>query len=288
MEWIAGGLAVLLAVAGLYIGVQFAFALVRSELRFHWGMDPLRPFLLRKIRPEHKQMLQEWCPYYVQLDREDRLEFEYRLALFIRNRDWNTRNQETLEDETVLRIACAAVQISFGFPALLFEHFRRIVVYPTDYRSRITGFRHQGEVNPSGLLVFSETALEMGYSDSMDGRNLALHEMSHALLIENESDNTETDFLEDHALAEMRLCFEHMRNEIEAGQSLLRPYAATNFMEFVAVSVECFFEQTRSLKQQHPALFKTMVELLKQDPGQRKFLGTTPGMRHSAVRTSFR
>jgi len=266
MEWIADILAVLFAAAGMSIGVFFALMLVRTELRLRWGLDPLRPYLVRKIQPEHKRMLLEWCPYYVHLDREDHNEFEYRLALFIRNREWHTRNRKALAEETALRIACAAVQISFGFPAMRFEHFGRIVVYPTDYRSRITGKRHQGEVNPTGLLVFSETSLEMGYSDAMDGRNLGLHEMAHALLIENETDDTETDFLEITALAEMRFQFEQLHVAIKQGQSLLRPYAATNFMEFVAVSIESFFEQTRLLHQQHPELHKALVELLKQDP----------------------
>lgn len=43
-------------------------------------------------------------------------------------------------------------------------------------------------------------------------------------------------------------------------------YAATNFDEFWAVSVENFFENPFEFKEEHPELYRELCELLNQDP----------------------
>ena len=49
-------------------------------------------------------------------------------------------------------------------------------------------------------------------------------------------------------------------------KNLLGDYAAINYHEFWAVSVETFFESPQRFKQELPDLYHAMVQLLDQDP----------------------
>ena len=50
------------------------------------------------------------------------------------------------------------------------------------------------------------------------------------------------------------------------GNNMLDRYAATNYNEFWAVSVETFFEKPFQMKQEMPVLYRGLCQLLRQDP----------------------
>ena len=163
-------------------------------------------------------------------------------------------------------IAASAVQITFGFPSLYFRQFDTILLYPDAYQSTITGNYHQGEVNTRGFIVLSWTHFLRGYHIDNDGRNLGLHEMSHALKIADSVYTEEYDFL-DSTL--MRTFIDLARAEIQRindGQkSFFRDYATTSDHEFFAVAVENFFERPEQFKQNHSQLFQILAQLLNQE-----------------------
>jgi Mlc titration factor MtfA (ptsG expression regulator) len=49
-------------------------------------------------------------------------------------------------------------------------------------------------------------------------------------------------------------------------KTILGEYAATNYHEFWAVSVEVFFENSVRLRHDLPDLYEAMAKLLRQDP----------------------
>jgi Mlc titration factor MtfA (ptsG expression regulator) len=52
----------------------------------------------------------------------------------------------------------------------------------------------------------------------------------------------------------------------EGGKNLLGDYAATNYHEFWAVSVEVFFENPVQFRHELPELYEAMSRVLNQDP----------------------
>ena len=48
--------------------------------------------------------------------------------------------------------------------------------------------------------------------------------------------------------------------------TLLNTYGATDPAEFLAVSVEAFFEQPRALRARHPKLYSELRAYFQQDP----------------------
>ena len=100
-----------------------------------------------------------------------------------------------------------------------------------------------------------------------DGRNLGLHEMAHALRLENRILNQEHSFLKAHDLKEWELHAQRTMKEIQEGnESFFRDYGGVNNEEFFAVAVENFFERPIEFKEKHPLTYQTLCRLLRQDP----------------------
>jgi Mlc titration factor MtfA (ptsG expression regulator) len=64
--------------------------------------------------------------------------------------------------------------------------------------------------------------------------------------------------------------FEELLRDSEEGRAtLLRAYGATNPGEFFAVATECFFEQPRAMRNEHPDLYDVLREYYGQDTAER-------------------
>jgi Mlc titration factor MtfA (ptsG expression regulator) len=165
----------------------------------------------------------------------------------------------------VVLISACAIQLTFGFPGIYFSHFYRILIYPNDYYSRITRKYHQGEVNRAGIIVLSWSNFLQGYAQRGDGRNLGLHEMAHAMMLENKITNQEFEFLSNDHLDQWSRLAKKEIEQIKKGESIFREYGSANIHEFFAVAVEVYFEQPHFLYNQNRQLYETMALLLNQD-----------------------
>lgn len=225
---------------------------------------------LHKLNPAYRVTLQKYFPYYQRLDARNKDLFERRVQKFIHLKDFIPRGLTEVTDEMKTLIAASAIEITFGLPRIYFSHFKKILVYPDDYYSRITRLYHQGEVNLNGgMIVLSWKNFAHGYIERHDGRNLGLHEMAHALRLENGILNNEYGFLDDGDLKEWtRLSYEEIDLMSEGKSHFFRDYGATNSQEFFAVAVEIFFERPEEFKRQKPELYKVLTQLLNQDPAK--------------------
>ncbi len=177
------------------------------------------------------------------------------------------RDIEVVTNEMKVLISASAVQLTFGFPKVQLSHFRNILVYPDSYYSLINKTYHNGEVNPRlNAIVLSWKSFVEGYIHE-DGRNLGLHEMAHALRLENKIMNEEYNFLDQRFLKDWELRATHTMKEIEEGrETFFREYGAIDREEFFAVAVENFFERSTEFSEKHPLTYNTLRQLLKQDP----------------------
>ncbi len=252
-----------------WLGLALVLGLVTL---FHFGRSSLRRERFQRIRfrpvkPYYKQVLAAYYTYYKNLDLPNQKRFESRVQAFIDSKQFIPRGIPSVTDEMKVLIAGAAIQLTFGFRHLNFQHFSKILVYPSDYYSRITRKYHRGEVNPRGLIVISWKSFEAGYRDEKDGRNLALHEMAHALRLENAISNEEFDFIPEQELKHFDNLAAKEIGKLKEGQSnFFRKYASLNHHEFFAVAVEYFFEKPREFLEEKPDLYLAMSALLNQDP----------------------
>lgn len=184
--------------------------------------------------------------------------------MFLEMKQFIPRKTEANETLNVLIGACAT-QLTLGLDSFYLFSFDKILIYPDAYFSEIRKQYHKGEINvKANLIVLSANHFLEGIKDYNDGINLGLHEIAHAVNV-NEFEDENDEFIhyfkewETHAKAEMP--------KIKADDNhFMRNYAATNIQEMFAVSTEYFFETPEEFSQKLPNLYKKMCQVYKQNP----------------------
>ena len=226
---------------------------------------PLYPLV--KVR-EIENILAKYFPYYQQLLLPQKKEFLKRVMQFMQQKQFIARGFQPVTLEMRVMIAASAVQLTFGLPQVSLTHFKRILIYADDYYSTITRKYHRGEVNPRlQAIVLSWKSFVEGYADVTSGRNVGLHEMAHALELENMIENEDYQFFPTEAQQRWKELVPYYIEKIRRQETdFFREYAATNAQEFFAVAVEQFFENHSEFHQQHPELYQILATILNQNP----------------------
>ena len=224
----------------------------------------------RPIEKHYKLILERYYEYYRDLPDELKGPFERRVALFIQGKTYYGQHGLEITDEMRVLVAATAVQITFGFKFFQLPRFSKIFIYPQKI------FQSTNQKNTikercipwEKLIRLSWDNFLHGLKDPEDGINLGLHEMTHAMSLENRiKSNGAHSYIDPKAHALWRkLAIAEMTKINRKEKSLFRGYAGTNLEEFLACSVEVFFEQTQEFNDYHPALYQATCRLLKQDP----------------------
>jgi MtfA peptidase len=233
----------------LYVGYQ--------EMRFRFYYGPIfHRFLNRKYT------------YYTALPWSLKMKFLRLARDHYEYFEFVSREKLKLTRAMKAIISCAAAQLLLFLPSEGLSYFKRIIVYPDYYNSRITHKRHKGEVNP-GLrtIVFSWRGVAEGLKRPDDGLNLLLHEFAHALWLEHKLVGHEYNVLNSEWIRKFEEYAESEMQNLKANEDhFFRRYAFENIEEFFAVAVENFFERTQLFHQEQPDLYRILAQLFKQDP----------------------
>lgn len=219
------------------------------------------------LTPLQKAILCKHFRFYKDLDPIKKRSFEKRLKYFLMNKEFIPRKMARVTEEMKVLIGACAVQITFGYQPLKLSTFRKIILYPGQYYSYFSRRKHKGEVNANGFIVLSWEDFLKGYNIPDDGYNLGLHEMAHALRLEDAITKDEFAFINEKHLSDWHKISGREMKKIRSGQTtFLRSYAGSNRDEFFAVCVEYFFEKPIEFKQKLPELYIALGKLLNQDP----------------------
>ena len=170
-----------------------------------------------------------------------------------------------ITQEIKLLIAGSFVQLTFGLNIKSIGNFKRIIVYPQEYFSKINRTYHKGEYNPAfKTVVFSWKDFILGNEITNDNINLGIHEFSHVILFHKRKIQRDSNFFffilkyeQIEKMLEDDLFFNQIKNS-----GFFRDYAFQNKMEFIAVLLEYFYESPTQLKLRFPELYtkvKTMI-----------------------------
>lgn len=247
-----------------FIGAMVLIYILASK-RYYLGFS--LPGMAVPVSPQQRAILLEHFEFYVKLPPKSKAIFEKRLSRFMTTKTFIPRNLDHVTEEMRVLIAATAIQLAFGLPWINFRHFKYIIIYPEAFYSTVGGQYHQGEVNPKQKAIALSWRSFVSGLIAKDGRNLGLHEMAHALRLENIVKNGESHFLNKKvlrswdALAEKEILL--MRTH---GSAFFREYGATNHEEFFAVAVENFFERPAGFQAYNPQLYHVLCTLLNQNP----------------------
>jgi len=235
---------------------------VKSRSNPDFLQIPKYKFLIWRIH----RVLTGLNPYYQGLSKKGKKHFVSRLIVVLQQKSVRTRDGErdTLEKRIV--ILGALVQLTFGLQKFDIPSFNYIALYPSSFYSKLIRKQVKGLTTKRGTVALSWLDTMNGVYDPSDNLNLALHEWSHALLIDHVDDHTNWMYrsLTTH-VNKAEAYFETIDKDAPKYR-YLRSYAFTNEHEFFAVCVEHFFETPDTFAVQLPELFNIMCSLLNQNP----------------------
>lgn len=205
--------------------------------------------------------------YYQRLDDREKECFRERVFEFILFKKFQKMGHIQITNQMKIQVAATAVQITFGYTHK-FEYLiiRRIIISKKDYRSRRTRKIHKGETNPTaGYVALSWESFQEGNRFSHDCINVGLHEFAHAQFSDELAGYDNKEFF--NSINQWHRTVSEICKKDKIHQ-FFRKYAFVNKMEFFAVSIEYFFEDPKTFKQQIPELYELMTKMLNQDPSK--------------------
>lgn len=191
-------------------------------------------------------------------------------------------------DEMKVTVSAQASLLILGGHDYYFDKLGEIFLYPRRVKAALTTYQHRLH---SGLGFVDEDAINLGEAwhdrrvrlswpdalrggrDPSDGINLVLHEFAHHLDgLDGEMGGLppqETRAKQERWEAVIDQEYGRLLADVELGRdTLLDPYGAENEAEFFAVATECFYEQPRELKQEHPELYGILRDFYRVDPAE--------------------
>jgi len=217
------------------------------------------------IADKYSAIISRVLPYFNQLNESNKRKFLKRVYNFKKSKSFHFSGLAP-EEEIMILVSAAAIQLSFGLKNYLLPFFKEIYILSDAYQALEAKELYIGHVSPTGIYI-SWKHFVQGFADYSDGVNVALHEMAHALHHENFIKETGIDWDFRHDFEKLPSVFGPLITQVVLQKrSYLRGYAFTNFQEFWAVSVENFFENPQGLKDNLPQLYTILSDTLNQDP----------------------
>ena len=227
------------------------------------------PFVkLKHLSQEEENFVSYNFPIYKELSPELKVKCNQRIVWFRSKKHFVFYGNVDRRAELKLLLSATSVIMTLGI-----RHYRmtrsliRIIVYPTQYYSRINRKHHLGEYNPNfKSVILSADNIWDGFEDLMDNRNLAMHEFAHALSFELMKTSSWQGRKFRLGLRRIKKLFyqEDFLVKLSASQ-YFREYGLTNLQEFFSVAVENYFETPAVFKNDFPQLFEELRVMLNMD-----------------------
>jgi len=209
--------------------------------------------------------LNEKFTYYQQLSPKGKRKFLSRTKHVAFKKEFVGRDGLRVTDEMRLLISACWVQVTFGLDFYLTEEYTHVHIYPSTFYSTQIDHQVKGLTTGQGIIFISWLDFVEDYKVA-NNLNVGMHEITHAMLISAAFKHN----FDDYFTAYYKEFFDNTKEyywDLRNGyQSYLREYGGANFVEFLSVSVEAFFENPNELKNRMPELYYNLCALLKQDP----------------------
>ncbi len=264
------------------MGYIFFVALVAGMclLFYRWATRKQRHrrrVLAQEFPAEWRRILQDRVGFYHTLKEEDQKRFEKMVQLFLSEKRITGIKTE-VDDVTRILVGASAIIPIFGFQDWEYQNLGEVLIFP----GSLQRFKDQdseavsevlGRVNPfqnDHYVTLSKPALEQGFNDMKDRKNVGIHEFAHMLdQADGDIDGTPEAYLPEELVEPWKKLMYKKIKSIKQGDSDINPYGATSEAEFFAVVTEYFFEKPGQLAENHPKLYELLSKIFKQNPKRR-------------------
>jgi Mlc titration factor MtfA (ptsG expression regulator) len=213
----------------------------------------------------YHSVVSRYLKYYNRLGLEEQRKFLFRTYQFQQSKHFHYIEVEASAEMPIL-VSAAATQLTFGLEKFKLNYFDDIFILRDDYHYGFYSRPFMGHVDQTGIYLSWDNFIR-GISSQTPNCNVGLHEMGHALAYVNFVTQTEEDKHFKKEFTEFSKVARPIFTAMQSGlRNLLGDYAATNYHEFWAVSVEVFFENPVQFRHELPDLYEAMTRVLNQDP----------------------
>ena len=252
----------------LLIGCGIVCAIIYVH-RLHYNLNLFNPFIkLKPLTADEQLVLGKNFPMYQRLPKQYRQKCNDRIVWFRSRKKFVFYGDVAKKNELKLVLSATLVFMTLGLRNYkMMRSMLRIIVYPTQYYSKINRRHHMGEYNPFlKSIIFSADKIWEGFAICDDNINLAVHEFAHALSFE---------MLKKHSWEARRFrvglnkikelfAIKEFRSKLISTQ-YFREYGMTNLQEFFSVAVENYFETPSVFHNDFPELFYIIQRMLNFD-----------------------
>ena len=204
--------------------------------------------------------------YFRNLSEENKKRFSGIIKRFNKRLNYHGRDGVVITEEIRIIIAAGYAKLSLGNDFGNFYKFRSIVVFPRAYRDEEKKSRYLGKTSLEGYISLSWEDILKSEADLHDGINLALHEFSHAIVVEMMSDQINFE-LEYSVVRHIYFTAKHEIEKFKKGEEMdMRKYAYSSPHEFFSIAVEWFFETPEKLIRSSWITYRNLCVLFRQNP----------------------
>lgn len=229
----------------------------------------LNPFVkLKPLSPAEENFIATNFPIYKEFTPEHQAKCKERIVWFRSKKHFVFNGNVDLKEELRLLLSATTSIMTLGLRQYRMNRsLIRIIVYPSQYYSKINRRHHLGEYNPNfKAVIFSADNLWKGFENLTDNRNLAMHEFAHALSFELMKTSSWQGRKFRLGLRRIKELFQQEDFLVKlAASEYFREYGRTNLQEFFSVTVENYFETPAIFKNDFPELFDELRNMLNMD-----------------------
>lgn len=217
---------------------------------------------------DFRDVLNDYVPFYSQLDEDGRKQFDNKLQKFVASVKITGANAE-VEDLDRILIGAAAVIPVYFIPDWEYINLKEVLVYPgnfnTDFEQHGNERMISGMVGTGGLenvMILSKWEVRQGFINRQAHRNTAIHEFVHLIdKMDGTLDGVPEILLPKKYVEQWRQLLQFTMDDIRHSQSDIDPYGATSPVECFAVLSEYFFSQNEKFALAHPQLHQMMERI---------------------------
>lgn len=225
------------------------------------------------LSEEEKALLEDYVPFYNELDAAGKVEFENRMQHFLATTRITGVNVNVETLDRVLVAASAIIPI-FGFKDWEYINLNEVLLYPDAFNETFdqagadrSTLGVVGTGPYQNIMILSQHELRQGFINKTGKTNTAIHEFVHLVdKTDGEVDGVPEALLsKKYVMPWLDLVHKNIER-IQRNKSDINPYGATNKAEFLAVVAEYFFERPDLLQDKHPELYELLAKMFRQDP----------------------
>jgi len=253
-----------MVVVAIYFACHLAYIIY-----YAFDLYQLNPFIRPKPLSENdRRLIRNYFPVYEKLPPTLQSKCDRRISWFRIHKKFVFYGDVAKKADLRLVISAALVLMTLGL-----RHYKmtrsllRIIVYPSQFYSRINRRHHLGEYNPKfKMVIFAADMIWEGFDIPDDNRNLALHELAHALSFEMLKRGSWEAKKFRVGLRKIKALFSNddFVQKMDATH-YFREYGRTNLQESFSVLVENFAETPVLFKKDFPELFEIVRQMLNFD-----------------------